>query len=420
MSKALYKNSIILFLGTIAAGFGAYLFQLLMGRLLSLQDFGTLAVLTYFFSFISVPASALTTITTRMVAGLKAHGNLGGVHYFMTRLNAILFVMALILSAIFFFLAPLIQRSLHLESRVPYYWYCFSLLPVFTIAIYRGVFPGLQRFVAGSVISIIEVVAKLILAVGFILLSFQLSGAVAAIVISTIIGFACMFWQLRDIRSIPVQPVPLGGIPRQYIFILVWSLALTALSSIDIFLIKRFFSGEEAGLYAGISILAKIIMFASLAVSGAMFPAAAELYESGNHAQHRLLLWKASGIMVAVASLGILVYAMVPKLVISILFGSRYLVFAQYLLPLGMVAALFSAVQLFATYFLSIRKRFFLLPLFLAPIVEGLLIARFHATIHQVIMVTAFVSGGLALMLLAMFIVDGYGVVTKPYDKQPL
>jgi O-antigen/teichoic acid export membrane protein len=418
MSKALYKNSIILLIGTVLVGFGGYLFQMIMGRMLSLADFGTLAALTSFFSFISVPASALTTITTRTVAGLKAQGALGAVHYFMVRLNNILFGVAALLFVFFVMLAPVIERWLRLESRTPYYWYCFSLFFIFMIAIYRGVLPGLQRFIAATLNGVLESMTKLLLAVALVLLSFRLSGAVASIVLASMAAFAVLVWQLRDIRRVPIQAISLRHIPRQYLFVILWSLALIALQGIDLLLVKQFFSPENAGLYAGVSILSKIIMFASLAVSSAMFPAATELYESGDHAKHRMLLWKALGIMVLVASAGLVVYGTVPQLVIYLLFGKRYVSFASYLFPLGVVASFLSVVQLFATYFLSIRKRFFLLPLLMASGVEAMLILRYHATVYQVITVALWVMGSTSAILLALFIRDGYGM-KKPYDEQP-
>ncbi len=70
----LLQNSIIFFIGSLFAGFGSYLYQLFMGRMLSVEDFGTLAALLSFFALVSVPAGAIVTVTTQVVASLKAKG----------------------------------------------------------------------------------------------------------------------------------------------------------------------------------------------------------------------------------------------------------------------------------------------------------------------------------------------------------
>ena len=47
-----------------------------------------------------------------------------------------------------------------------------------------------------------------------------------------------------------------------------------------------------AGLYAAMNLLGKIIFFVCTAIAGVLFPMATELFESGNHAEHRRLMIK--------------------------------------------------------------------------------------------------------------------------------
>ena len=58
-------------------------------------------------------------------------------------------------------------------------------------------------------------------------------------------------------------------------------LAIVLMYSLDIILAKRFFSAEDAGKYAVISMLGKMIFFGTAAIGKAMFPFTSENYESG-------------------------------------------------------------------------------------------------------------------------------------------
>lgn len=412
MTRLLYKNSFILFVGTLISGFGGYLYQLAMGRMLSLEDFGTLAALVSFFSFVLIPAGALATVTTQVIAGLKAKEQYGAIRYVTMRLTRLFVWIGVGLFFFFLLVTPLVVQFLKFHDRLSYSILSLTALIAFLSAIWRGLLGGLQRFKDSSINSAVESFLKLLLAVGLVLVAFGLVGAVSATVIASLFALALLRWQLRDILRWKEESIALRPFIPLFSFVFVWTIAVTALLSIDLLLVKRFFSAEETGLYAAMNLMGKIILFASTAIAGVLFPMATELFEAGNHNEHRRLMIKTLQLALFVAVAGVALYSLFPSFFVTILFGRRYLPFALYLPYFGVVALFLSVIQLLATYFLSIHRRQFLVILFCAVAAEAFLMMLYHATISQVLTVLIAVFGSLCVILLYLFFFGGKTVRT--------
>jgi len=394
-------------MGAIITGFGNYLYQVLMGRMLSLQDFGTLAALVNFFAFASVPVGALTTITIQKVAVLKAHNQFGELRYVLFRLMKVFAMVGIGLAVLFLLFTIPVTKFLRLDSVRPYVILSIATSFIALTALLRGALPGLQRFKELSWNTILDSVVKLGLAMLFVTLSFGIAGAVGAVAIASALACGVLVVKfIKEFRNITPQAISLADLPHLGIIVVSWTLALTTLQNIDMIFVKRFFSADEAGLYAAMSILGKIIFFASTSVAGVLLPMAIELYEAGNHQAHRKLMVRALLLLLCIGLIGLFFYWFMPSFIVSILFGVRYLPFVQYLPKFALVAVGLSIVQLFASYFLAIRRKWFLVVLIGAPVVEGVVLFFFHASVDQVINTLILVVSSLACLLALFFIFD--------------
>jgi len=411
LKNSLYRNSFIFFLGTLLSGFATYLFQFLMGRMLSLGDFGSLAALMSFFAILGVPVATLSTVATKQVASLKVNYKddyLPMLSAFILRLSKIFFLIGIGLCLIFLLLMPSAIRYLRLESSLPYIIMTLPIIFAFTISLWRGVLPALGRFKDLSLNITFESIVKLILGSLFVFLGWRLNGAIFAITLSGALAGIFLFWQLRSIRSHTNKKISLKGFSRIFFFILFWTFATTTLQSTDTILVKRFFSGEETGMYAALSVLGRLIFFAGLAITGVLFPLSIELYESGNHNAHEKLFKKSLFFLLLISLIGIGFYAIFPKLIVRLFFGSSYLSLAPLLPWFGVNAALLSIIQLFATYFLSIGKKYFVFLILFTTLFEWILIYQFHESIPKVLLILTLCFIFLCLLLLANFFVSRY------------
>lgn len=417
--NALYRNSSIFFIGNIVAGVGGYAYQVAMGRMLSVEEYGTLASLVSLFSLLSMPAGALSTAVIHRVAILKGQSRLGVVRFFTRKLSWFFGIIGLTLFLLLIALAPLMREWFHLSRGASYSIFSVTLGLAFLIALWRGILSGLQRFVTVSWVATLESVVKFILAVVLVSVLHGMNGAVLAIVLSMGLSAVLFGRSLRVLRTYPEEHAAWSELPKNFLMVVLWTFAITALSSVDVLIVKRYFSAGDTGLYAALSLIGKIILFASSSISAVLFPMATELYESGNHVRHRVLLWKAMAITVGISGMATLLYALMPKFIIHLIFGGRYDAFASYLYLFGALAGLLAVVQLLATYLLSIQKKLFVIVLSLAPIVEVVLLMKFHTSIAEILHVSLAVFGSLALILFMSFLRDRVPVVPVLEELPP-
>ena len=119
------------------------------------------------------------------------------------------------------------------------------------------------------------------------------------------------------------------------------SILLAVSINLDIILVKHYFPAEEAGLYAAVSTIGKIILYATGPIVSVMFPMISEQTAKKEKHYKIFLLSLTMTLVGALIILGI--YVIAPGKVISILYGGTY-ASLYYLLPQVGVAVLFYAL----------------------------------------------------------------------------
>ncbi len=127
-----------------------------------------------------------------------------------------------------------------------------------------------KRFGIVSMVGIIAAVSDLVISVVFVLAGWGTTGAIAALVVTQLIAFLCAAHYARrlgfteSLRSgmfrLPDFKLVLPEL-KYAALVLVGSLAITALYSIDSVAVKHYFDAATAGQYAGISTVGRIIFF---------------------------------------------------------------------------------------------------------------------------------------------------------------
>jgi len=162
--------------------------------------------------------------------------------------------------------------------------------------------------------------------------------------------------------------------------------SLASFTFSDILLVKHFFSLSDAGLYAGLSLVGKIILYFSSPITIVMFPILMSRLHKGENMQGTLFL---SIILVFIPSLFLAVlYAALPQFFISLfLGGNSYLRVSNYLSLYGIYIAIFSVINILANYFLTIQRENMLFAISIAAVTQIAGIIFFHSNFFQVIAV---------------------------------
>lgn len=401
IKNQLITGSALLFIGSMFANFGNYLYHLLMGRMLGPIDYGVLASLISLTYLLNIPIGALNLVVVKYISELRGKKEFGKIAYIYSWLNKKLVIFGLAGFFLLFIVSPLIASFLHFDSILPLLLMIISSLIAIYLSVNTATLQGFLRFGWMSILGIIQVILKVGVAVLLVLIGLKVLGAVSSILVGSLVSLALTRLLVKRLlrkkerkEKINTQEVFKYAIP-----VFFSNLAFTSLYTSDIVLVKHFLLAQEAGFYAALAVLGKIIFFASGPIIMVMFPMISERHANGKKFGNLLNL---SFTLVFLISFGIgLIYFLFPELMVNILYGAEYLPAARYLVFFAIFLGLYSFSFLFTNFFLSIRKtKIVILPV-LAALAQVVFISVFHQNLSQIIWVSI---GVLFLLFVSLLI----------------
>lgn len=409
-TRKLISNSGVIFVGTLVGSFFSYLFNMLTGRLLGPELYGDFTTIMSLMMILSVAGGAVTTVTMKYSSELYAKGEIDALKKLFGKFSRYVFIFALCLVVACMILARPIENFFSITEYFAIVLAFFSFFFGFLTIVNRGVLQGGQKFLALAITNPMEMILRLTLGVFFIKIGLSLSGAMMAIVLS---GAIIYFITLIPLRKL-FREKDLGE--KEFKFnkreilgytlpALVSSILLMFALNIDIFLVKHFFDSETAGIYAAVSTIAKIVLYATAPVVSVMFPMILEKKTVGE--KHYKLFFSSIILTVLAAFVILIVYMVAPGTVIRILYGSKYVVY-YYLLPkVGFFILLYSLINIMVNYFLAIKDFIFTYIFAFVLVLQVFLINLKHDSLDVVISSLILTSGLLFVLL------TGYYLITK-------
>ncbi len=377
----LVRGSFILFIMMNIFNFLNYLFHFFMARFLGPADYGVLAVLMSIVYISAIPSEAIQTIVSGYTSKFNINKNYGKMKDLLYKSLKRGFAVALIIFVLYipvaFFLAGFLEIEfwlLILTGLLIFYAFLFPIL--------RGVLQGRKKFKELGVNMDIEALIKVILAIVLVFVGWRVYGAMTAVIMAGVLAFFLVFLHIKEIIKAEKKRGDFKGIYSYSYPIFITMLAIVLMYSLDIILAKRFFPAEDAGKYAVVSILGKMIFFGTASIGKAMFPFTSENHESGKETFN--LFKKSMKMAVVFAGAALLVFLVFPKLVIRILFGGAYVSVSGILFIVGLAFSFISITNIILLYKLSTKKigkaSFFLLFFVVLQIV---LLSLFHSSLVQ-------------------------------------
>jgi O-antigen/teichoic acid export membrane protein len=130
--------------------------------------------------------------------------------------------------------------------------------------------------------------------------------------------------------------------------------ALTSMSFADVLLVKHFFNPHIAGLYGAISLVGKVLLFVVGFVPTVVLPKATARATSGQPVLPILL--QAFGATLGISTVGLVVIALAPHLVIRVMAGAAFADAAPYVFPYAVAMTLLAALTLVTTYRIGLAR----------------------------------------------------------------
>lgn len=399
-SSALIKHNAIFFVGAISMGLINYLFYPVLSRILEPTAFGEVQALASLFLQLGICLGVLGLLTVNIVTN---YNNETKRNRIISELERLAVFIGAVFLVIFIVLSGSLKDFFHFGSVWPFIILALAVFVSVPLTFRNGYLRGRQQFGLVSRVGIFAAAADLVLAAILALLGFSTTGVMAALVIAQALTF--MYAAALARRHGFTESLRQGSLLRlpdlrlilpelKYaLLVLVGSLAITAMYSLDIIVVKHYFDARTAGLYAGISTVARIIFFLTASVAQVLMPAI-KLQQSAK--ENRQILGKSILILVSIGGAALLSFTILPHLIVRILMGGTYAAYADLLPRLSLAIFVISLVNLFIMYYLALRRYVVALIVIAGLALTLLLINLNHATLAAVI--NSLLYGSLAML----------------------
>src|SRR3954471_8422202 len=274
----------------------------------------------------------------------------------------------------------------------------------------RGFMQGTYDFVPLALNFSLEAVIKLVGAVVLMSAGYSVEGVVGAISASLVVAYFVAI--PRKHHLVKVQETTLRAGMEEGVQAVIFFIGQVIINNLDIVLVKHFFDATQAGVYAAVALVGRVVYMLSWSVVSSMFPfSAGARSERGS----RAVLSTALLLVAGIATFFTLGAWLAPPGLWHTLLGSGFPVgkahfYSGLLVLYALTTAIYSIAVVLMTYEISqkIGNVSWVQLGFSGAIIAGIYL--FHSTLHQVVAVQ------LVLMLALVLVVSIPFVRARPSD----
>ncbi len=338
IASPLFSGSAIMIIGSNAVSFINYLYHFVMGRMLGPTSYGELAALISLLGLLGIIPASVSLMIVKQVASAKNEQYVNNlISWFKTKI----FRVALVFSIIILIAAPIIASFLKIQNMSYLILIAVSLLFSIQAGLNRSILQGLLKFKEMVYSILVENSSKLIISIFLVYIGLQVSGVMLAMVISTLLGLYVTNLYLNRGPSKSVNlSVDVKSMLTFIIPVSIQTIASTSLYSSDVILVKHFFSSHDAGIYAALSTLGKIIFFGAGPIGAVMFPLVSQRSAKGEN-YRKIFIYSLVATLVLSTGL-LLLYWLAPVFTITLLYGNAYQEAKNLLVWFGIFISLFT------------------------------------------------------------------------------
>jgi len=402
------RHNAIFMIGAISVGFLNYAFYPIMGRVLEPIAFGEVQVLFSLFTQITIFLGVLSLLTVSIVANYDDHTKRDRMVAELEKLALHVSVILVIVTAA---VSPWLRGFFHFNEALPFVLLAVAVLAGTPLAFRSGFLRGCKKFGLVTIVGLSASVGNIVFSVGLALAGLGSAGVLAGLAAGQFIAFCLAAFFARkqglktghavfsdtiaSVKSKAIKNLKKASIDFKLIapelryagLVLVGSLCVTGLFSLDTVVVKHYFDAGTAGLYAGVATVARIIFYATASVLQVMLPSVKiqAANKSGTGQGNRQLLGKSLALLLAVGGLPLIVFAVFPDKLIGLLMGHDYTPYAHLLPWLGLAMLIIAVFNLLIMYHIALRQYAAGIIAVIGIVATFLLILAHHQTLDQVV-----------------------------------
>lgn len=339
---------------TTIANVFAYGYQVVMARLLDPGDYAVLTALFAVLILESLSAQVIQSATARIAAQYRARGEEAALHVFVRRWTRRTLIGAGLPSLVIAALAWVIGPALALPvSNVMLLGLALFITAPLTFT--GGLLQGLARFGWFGWYFIVQALARLAIGVLLVWLGLGVTGAFIGALAALIAGLGLSLIPLAPLFRAArgaVHSVELGAAETRFFLLAsVIMFAYAALTNVDAVAGRALLPPRDAGAYAAAITMAKVVLFAPIAVGFILLERTARAHARGEDTDRALFL--ALAFVLATSGIVTIAYLAAPTFFTAIVVGDQYPLAAQLIGPYAVAALLNALLSLWIAHFIG-------------------------------------------------------------------
>ena len=381
-----FKNKIspeqIFMLSVLIVNGGNYLYNLILGRFLGPEKFADAAIMVTFLLVLSFVAMTFQLVTAKF--SVIFEDNIFTT--FISKIYKNATIVGVILGIVVVLFSSQLQVFFKTTSSNMFVIFGIGIPFYFLMSVNRGVFQGNKKLTSLSITYQLEMISRLLITFGLLyFLDVESSLLIAiGILCSFIVGlFPFKFEKFTLLKKIKLEASHHKLVRNFFIITAFYELTQIIINNSDILLVKHYFESYEAGLYASLALIGRVVYFIAWMFVMLLLPTVVQLKKDGKSTLPILL--KYVSYIAVIAAVIIIGCYFFPVEIIKVLFGDSYLAITPLLWKYALATGIFAISNIFAYYYLSLDQY---IPVVLSGIfgmLQIVLIVLFHASLEQVV-----------------------------------
>lgn len=381
-SKEKKTKEQIFLISTLVVNGGNYLYNLLLGRILGPELFADAAILITFLLVLSFIGMTFQIVSAKYVVLFE----MDRLQSFVTAIRNWAIKIGVLLAFFIVFFSKELQDIFHTKTSIIFILFAFGVPIYFLMSINRGIFQGRIQFDKLSRTYLYEMMSRLLFTIlGVLIVTRDVSSIVVSlgILISFLIG---VFPFQKEILKGGCFEKPTFKTKEVLTFFMLtafYELTQIIINNSDIILVKHFFDDLEAGLYASLALIGRVVYFVAWMFVMLLLPQVIQMKKEGKDTLPILMKYVIYVLFLSISIVGFT--ALFPEFVVKIMFGKEYLSISNLLWKYALATSLFALANIFAYYFLSIQQYFPVLMSGILGLTQIGLIILYHENLEQVV-----------------------------------
>jgi O-antigen/teichoic acid export membrane protein len=390
----------IFMLSVLIVNGGNYLYNLILGRILGPEKFADAAILITFLLVLSFVAMTFQLVTAKFSVEFESK-------IFKNFLDIMLkygILTGVFIGLLVIIFSSQLQEFFKTTTSTMFIIFGFGVPFYFLMSINRGYYQGKQLLTSLSITYQGEMITRLCITFGLLFL-FNIESSIL-ISIGILVSFLVGLFPLKT-KSIPsFNKIKLDSSSKKvvksfFIITAFYELTQIVINNSDILMVKHYFNAEEAGLYASLALIGRVVYFIAWMFVMLLLPTVIQLKKDGKSTLPVLL--KYLSYIALIASSIIISCFFFPTQIINILFGSEYLTISPLLWKYALATGVFALSNIFAYYYLSLENYIPVVLSGLFGMLQVVFIIFFHDSLATVVNVQIIVMFALLIMQLLFF-----------------